>query len=137
MRPPKRLDAAKISNLVDEIGALDAKIKPILSPIEGDIRKLEELRKQLREEYQDHPADMYFTAIGERYSITLGAKQNETYVFTDRLLTQIGKAEFLRIAKVSKKDLEDHCEKEIVRAVTEMRATGYRKLTIAQKAAAA
>ena len=130
---PKRLDRAKIAQIVDEIGELDQKVKPVLAPIEGQIRKLEDLRKQLREEYTNHPADTFFTAHGERFSITLGAKQNETYIFSDRLLSEIGKARFLKIATVSKKALENECEEAIVRAVTEMRPTGYRKLIIAPK----
>lgn len=131
---PAQEAAAAIKKLVDDIVELDHELQPILAPIAGKIKKLEALRKQLRDEYVDRPADMHFIAEGSKFDITLGGKTNETYIFTDRLLTAIGEARFLKIATVTKKALEDECERDIVRAVTEMRATGYRVLKVIAKA---
>jgi len=125
---------ASIAKLVDEIGDLDRELSPILTPeFVARIKKVQALRKQLRDKYDGAQADRFYTAAGERYEVVLGARKNETHIHTSRLFDRVGRDVFLRIATVNERALEEECDKGIVRAVCEMRATGRRPLKVTEK----
>jgi hypothetical protein len=119
----------KLIALVDEIGDLEKE----LAPHKPKAARLEKLRKQLRDRYDDKPADQPVTADGARYCIELGARAMQTVVNVPKLFKAMKLATFLKVATVTLKAITAECTPGVAGSVITEAQTGPRSLTITEK----
>jgi hypothetical protein len=119
----------KLTALVDEIGDLEKE----LAPHKPKAARLEKLRKQLRDLYDDKPASTPYTADGARYCIELGARGMQTVVNIPKLFKSVKLADFLKLAYVTLKDITAQCSPGVAASVLTEKQTGHRSLTITEK----
>lgn len=120
------MEAAR-SSIVDEAGRLEAK----LAPFKGDIKRLEDVRKTIREWYDLHEATLSFTVAGSKYVATVGPRGNQTVIFDlETVLEAAGKTKFLAAVKLSQDSLKAIVDPAIASAVTTTAQTGSRPLSL-------
>ena len=83
--------------IVDELGALDAELKPMAPKI----ARRDALRKTLREAFTEKSAELEYSVSGARFEAKLGPKGWENTVNTVKLAKAIGAKAFLVIARVT------------------------------------
>ncbi len=111
---------------VDELGALEKEF----APHAFKARRIEELRKAIRAQYDDLSAFEQFEAKGKRFTVLLGPRGAERRVNKFRLLKAIGSKAFAAVASVTLKALETGVSPEIAATVIDTDRTGARNLRI-------
>jgi hypothetical protein len=130
MGKPKPAQDPAITALVDEIGDLSRE----LGPLAPKAARLDLLRKSLRKHYDEHPADGYYMAEGNRFSILVGPRENERRINYPALIKAAGSKLFQRIARVTLTALETEAPHVAgAPGVITLAATGHRSLKILEK----
>lgn len=114
-----------LAAIADELGDLERE----LAPLKPKITRADALRKLLREAHRDEPAGDSFTVAGERWTVQLGPKGNESVVDTSRLAELVGIGKAYEFASITLKALET-CAPDIRAAVVSTNATGTRPLHV-------
>jgi len=83
--------------IVDEMGALDAELKPMAPKI----ARRDALRKTLREAFTEKSAELEYSVSGARFEAKLGAKGWENSVNVPKLAKLITAKALLQIARVT------------------------------------
>ncbi|MBV9265241.1 MAG: hypothetical protein JO061_03640 [Acidobacteriaceae bacterium] len=115
-----------LAGLVDELGVLEAELKPFRSKI----ARAEALRAAIRSEFRDAAPASEHTIAGEQYAVLVGACGNVSVVDTPALIERVGMAEYTRIATVTLKALQTHFGPGIIASVVSTVQSGPRALTV-------
>lgn len=89
--------------LVDELGALDEKIRPV-APL---IARAESIKKEIRGWMADEPADVPFLLSGTRFSASVSAAPPQRFVLVQKLAKILGAKKTLELATVTIKAAEE------------------------------
>lgn len=119
---PKKVD---LPALVDELGEIEAQ----LSGVDVLIRKKDDIRKRIRIELGDRPAEETITIEG-KHSIALVSEQTlETVVDNRGAMRAMGQAKFLEACKITLKALEALPEDQRI-ALTHKERIGPRTIKV-------
>lgn len=127
-----KAETAARRSVVDEYGDLAVE----LGPIQSKLTRRDELAKTIRSWYVDENADIGFTADGDRFQATLGAKGNQTLIDIDAAYKALGAKKFRAAATLTLKALEAALPAALVLAVTSKERSGSRTLQVAAVAVA-
>jgi hypothetical protein len=117
---------------VDELGALEKE----LAPWQAKVKRVEQLRKALRESQPGAAADRELQLQGSRFVAVLGPRGNQTIIDFAALVKRIKAATFAGFATCTLAALEAHVEPTIRAEVTRIEQTGPRSLRVLEKGAA-
>lgn len=115
--------------IADELGAIEAELKPF----KAKIARAEALRKAIRYEFQESPAESVHTVEGERFVVNVGACGNITVVSTERLLKRITVEKYVSITLPSLRAIEEFCGPSILAECTFQKQIGPRALTVTER----
>lgn len=115
--------------VVDEIGDLTKE----LAPLKSKIARREELAKVIRSWAADTDAAQPFSTEGERFSVLLSPKGNETVVNMVNVWTALGRKKFIQAVTVSLTTLKLLLPEATIASFTSKVQTGSRSLTVQEK----
>jgi RNA polymerase sigma factor (sigma-70 family) len=118
------LEADRRKNF-DELGELDQ----FFAPLKSKLARQKSLREWSRGLYDDADATRGFEVSGDRFTILIGARSNESTVDIPGLIKKIGVKLFSTFAKTTLKDLAAHVPAEVAASVTSVAQTGSRTVT--------
>lgn len=127
----KAVKPTEVETLVDELGRIDQRLKSVAL----DIKRSDEIKKQLRAFMDQSPADAAASFPGQVFVALVSEKRFEKRTDNEKLYKILGKSVFLRVATVTQKQLEDHLTGEQRASVTTEERTGSRTVTTAFKSA--
>ena len=93
-----------LAAIVDELGALDAELKPVAPKI----ARRDALRKKLREAFTEKSAELEYSVSGARFEAKLGPKGWENTVNTVKLAKVIGASVSCDCARYARFDRDSH-----------------------------
>jgi hypothetical protein len=125
----KTLGEMTAAELTDELGRLEQR----LEPHRIDIEREDKLRSEIRQRYDDQPANQSFEVAGNEYSAAIGERGNVTIIDNQRVLKAFGARRFAEIAKVTLGALQRTSNN--VDALIRKEQIGPRSLRIFRKAA--
>lgn len=124
----------KLAEIADELGSLEKEYGVLVAPFEGKMRRLELLRKMIRD-LCPAPAAVRWVAVGKRFDVELGPKANARKVDLFKLLKLVGVKLFLQVASVSLTALEEKVKPETIALVVTEDRTGTRSIKILEHGA--
>jgi hypothetical protein len=118
--------------VIDELGALEAELKPLA----GKIARVDQIKRLLRGFAEDQPAEQGITLHGERFAAVLTAKTEEASLDLDRIYSRVGHKAFLASVSMTLGALEKLIPIEQERAPFVVRKrTGSRRVSTVSLAA--
>jgi RNA polymerase sigma factor (sigma-70 family) len=118
------LEADRRKNF-DELGELDQ----FFAPLKSKLARQKSLREWSRGLYDDADPKRGFEVSGDRFTILIGARSNESTVDIPRLIKKIGVKLFSTFAKTTLKDLAEYVSADVAANVTSVAQTGSRTVT--------
>ena len=95
---------AEVAAMVDELGSIEQRLKLVA----GDVKRGDEIKKQLRALMDNSPADAEASFPGETYVAIVSARRFEKIVDTAAAWKTLGPRLFVSIARLTVKALEDN-----------------------------
>lgn len=120
--PP--VNATLIAAQVDELGALEKR----LAPYRADLKRVEALRKAIRQHFDGSPAGLSFEPRGDKFFAMVGARANERSINPVKLIKAIGVKLYAQLATIGLGVLEANVAPDICAAVISTDATGPRPI---------
>jgi hypothetical protein len=115
--------------VVDEIGSLTKE----LAPFKSKIARREELAKVCRSWAADTDAAEPFSVDGERFTVLLSPKGNETALNMVSVWTALGRKKFIQAASISLTALKLLLPEATIASLSSKEQTGSRTLTVTEK----
>jgi hypothetical protein len=113
--------------LVDELGGLEATLRPHLKKL----KRADELRKKLRRALANEQPERSFVLQGELHSADIGpCGQRRVVKSVAKVLKKLGQAAFLRVVTIGMGKLSDELSITDFEALTEQKPLGPRPLSI-------
>jgi hypothetical protein len=130
--PPRLgINAARIAEIVDELGVVGRKLAPWRLAIAQETA----LRTHLRAEFDASPADLAFDAIGDHFTAQLGPKAIQRSINPAKLIKAIGLKLYASIARITLGDLEANVEPGVIAGVVTAANTGARSIKLFERGA--
>lgn len=116
--------------MCDELGDLDLE----LAPMRAKLKRADAIRLAIRETYADDLPGGHYSVHGERWTVLIGAKGNESVVNIPALYKLAGPKLFLEVVSASIKAITEKCGAAVLGACVSTRMTGTRSLALMAKA---
>lgn len=116
--------------MVDELGGLEQE----LAPFAGKIKRVDYLRKSLRDRFDQAPAEHPQTAEGAKFVVLLGMKGEQQKVSIPKLVKAVGLKKAIAICSCTLEAVKT-LGKEVFDACVSKARTGHRSIEIQMKGA--
>ena len=123
------IEAARRSQVVDDFGRLAVK----LEPIRKDLKRYDDLRKEIVGWYAEEPGDEAFVAEGRSYEVEISERSEERVVDIAKLQKKLGSKLFMSIVKVPMGLLDLHVAPEAQKGIVSKEQSGPRRATARRK----
>jgi hypothetical protein len=129
---------AKYRQIVDELGAVEAKLTECAAEAKPFADREKELRAQVLAWCAELPADKEIGIEGERWALAISARRMERKIVSmAKLFKRLGPAIFFRVCRVALKDVDEHLAPARQKGLISEDQTGPRVITSSPRLAAA
>ncbi len=122
------MDMAEVASIraakVDEFGKLAERLKPV----KKDLKRYDELRKEIADWFDEEAPDKSFTESGKHYEVEVSERAEERTVNLSKLSKKLGAKRFLEVVRVPMDLLDQYVSPEDQKAMVNKARTGGRRV---------